>query len=58
MEQFVTETSISNGRLELNNIPFSNNVAVKIIIIPKVDLSSMSWAYVQFRGSEFHTRNA
>jgi len=34
--QFITETSISN-------IPFSNNVAVKIIIIPKVDLLSMSF---------------
>ncbi|CAN2042588.1 conserved hypothetical protein [Candidatus Magnetomoraceae bacterium gMMP-15] len=43
MGQFVTETLISNGRLELNNIPFSNNVAVKIIIIPKVDLSNMSF---------------
>lgn len=43
MNQFVTETSITNGHLELNNIPFANNVPVKVIIIPKVNLSSMSF---------------
>jgi hypothetical protein len=43
MSQFVAETSIINGHLELNNIPFANNVHVKVIVIPKVDLSQMSF---------------
>ena len=54
MGQFVTETLISNGRLELNNIPFSNNVAVKIIIIPKVDLSSMSFPEIWKSTKQFY----
>ncbi|MBF0121419.1 MAG: hypothetical protein HQK79_21525 [Desulfobacterales bacterium] len=43
MGQFITETLITNGHLELNNIPFGNNVAVKIIIIPKANLEKMSF---------------
>ena len=43
MSQFVTETSIADGHLELNNIPFANNVPVKVIIIPKINLSNMSF---------------
>ncbi len=46
MNQFVTETSVSHGRLELNNIPFANNMAVKVIVIPKADLSKMSFPRV------------
>jgi hypothetical protein len=29
MSRFVAETSIINGHLELNNLPFANNVHVK-----------------------------
>ena len=43
MSQFVTETLITKGHLELNNIPFTDNVSVKVIIIPKVNLSNMSF---------------
>ena len=46
MSQFVAETSIINGHLELNNIPFANNVHVKVIVIPKVDLSQMSFPQI------------
>lgn len=43
MSQFVAETSIMNGHLELNNIPFANNMHVKVIVIPKAELSHMSF---------------
>lgn len=43
MSQFVTETSITHGHLELNNIPFADNIAVKVIIVPTVDLAQMSF---------------
>ena len=43
MNQYSTDTYIKNGRLELNNLPFPDNVRVKIFIIPKVDLSRMSF---------------
>ncbi|MBF0451299.1 MAG: hypothetical protein HQK75_11395 [Candidatus Magnetomorum sp.] len=54
MGQFIADTSISNGRLELNNIPFSNNVAVKIIIIPKIDLSNMSFPEIWKTTKQIH----
>jgi len=43
VNQYSTDTYIKNGRLELNNLPFPDNVRVKIFIIPKVDLSRMSF---------------
>jgi hypothetical protein len=43
MSQFVTETHIKNGHLELNNIPFTEDIVVKVIVIPTVDLSKMSF---------------
>lgn len=46
MSQFVTETSITNGHLELNNIPFANNMHVKVIVIPKAELSQMSFPQI------------
>ncbi len=42
MTQFVAEASITNGRLELSNVPFENDVNVKVIVIPKANLSKMS----------------
>lgn len=44
MSQFIAETSIMNGHLELNNIPFANNMHVKVIVIPKAELSQMSFS--------------
>ena len=38
MSQFVAETSITNGHLELRNIPFANDIPVKVIIIPQSGL--------------------
>ncbi len=43
MSQFITETSITNGHLELSNIPFENDIPVKVIIISKTNLSKMSF---------------
>jgi hypothetical protein len=46
MSQFVTEASVTNGCLELRNIPFANNMHVKVIVIPKADLSLMSFPQI------------
>ncbi|MCI5140883.1 MAG: hypothetical protein D3909_03970 [Candidatus Electrothrix sp. ATG1] len=43
MSRFVTEASVINGRLELNNVPFSEKMQVKVVVIPKADLSAMSF---------------
>jgi hypothetical protein len=43
MSRFVTEASVINGRLELNNVPFAEKMQVKVVVIPKVDLSKMSF---------------
>lgn len=44
MTQFIAETSIKNGGITLHKIPFKENTKVKVVLIPKVDLSSMSFA--------------
>jgi hypothetical protein len=46
MSQFVAETSITNGHLELKNIPFVNDIPVKVIVIPKADLPEMSFPQI------------
>lgn len=43
MNQFVTETRVAGGRLELFNLPFSDATEVKVFVIPKADLSKMSF---------------
>lgn len=43
MSQFVTEARVERGRLELFNIPFSDDTEVKVFVVPKVDLSKMSF---------------
>ena len=43
MSQYVAETSIINGHLELHNIPFANNMQVKVVVIPNAELSRMSF---------------
>ncbi len=42
MTRFIAEASITNGRLELSNLPFENDAAVKVIVILKANLSKMS----------------
>ena len=46
MSQFVAETSVTNGHLELNNVPFDNNMHVTVIVIPKAELSQMSFPQI------------
>ena len=37
---------MKDAHLELNNIPFANNMHVKVIVIPKAELSQMSFPHV------------
>lgn len=43
MRQFVVDTHVKKGPLELNNVPFSDETEVRIIVIPKVTLTKMSF---------------
>ena len=47
MSQFVAEARIERGRLELFNIPFSDDTEVKVFVIPKLELSKMSFLEVR-----------
>ncbi len=41
MSQYITETKIREGGVELHNIPIPNDTDVKVIIIPKVDIDKL-----------------
>ena len=47
MAQFIVETSIKHDQLALNKIPFKDNTKVKVVLIPKVELSQMSFEKAQ-----------
>lgn len=47
MAQFIVETSIKHGQLALNKISFKDNTRVKVVLIPKVELSQMSFEKAQ-----------
>lgn len=47
MYQVTREAHIKNGHLELNNLPFSDDAWVEVIIIPKVNVEKMSYAKIQ-----------
>lgn len=47
MRQFVIETRVKKGHLELNNVPFSDETEVKIVVIPKVNLTKMSFPEIR-----------
>jgi len=47
MYQVTREAHIKNGYLELNELPFSDDAVVKVIIFPKVDLEKMSFEQAQ-----------
>ena len=47
MRQFVVETRVKKGHIELNNIPFSDETEVKIIVIPKVNLTKISFPEIR-----------
>ncbi len=44
MPQFITDTAIKNGGITLRKIPFRDNTKVKVVLIPKAELSKMSFA--------------
>ena len=43
MSQIVLDSRITNGLLNLKNIPLDDNTEVKVIVIPKINLSKMSF---------------
>jgi len=47
MRQFVVETRVKRGHVELNNIPFSDETEVKVIVIPKVNLTKVSFPEIR-----------
>jgi len=47
MYQVTREAYIKNGHLELNDLPFSDDAAVKVIIMLKADLEKMAFAQAQ-----------
>ncbi len=47
MSQYAVDTHIKNGHLELDNIPFPDDVEVSVLVIPKVKLSAMSFNKVR-----------
>jgi hypothetical protein len=42
MSQYVTETTLKHGHLELENLPFKDNTKVEVIVTPKTDFSKLS----------------
>jgi len=42
MKQIIIDTRITNGYLKLHDIPLENDTEVRVIVIPKVNLSKMS----------------
>ena len=45
--QYMVDTYIKEGHLELNNLPFEDGKAVKVVLVPKVNLSEMSFEKIQ-----------
>jgi hypothetical protein len=43
MSQFVIETRVKKGHLVLKDIPFSDDTELKVILIPKFDVSKASF---------------
>ena len=43
MSQIVLYSRITNGLLNLKNIPLDDNTEVKVIVIPKINLLKMSF---------------
>ena len=47
MAQYSTDTFVRNGRLEINNLPFPENAEVRVFVVPKINLSEMSFHKVR-----------
>lgn len=43
MGQIILNTRVTNGHLKLQNIPLEDDTEVQVIVIPKLDLSKMSF---------------
>ncbi|HEX3036778.1 MAG TPA: hypothetical protein VHT73_16945, partial [Thermodesulfobacteriota bacterium] len=43
MSKIIIDTRIVNGQLKLQGIPLEDNTEVKVVVIPKVNLSKMSF---------------
>jgi len=41
--QIILNTRVTNGHLKLQNIPLEDDTEVQVIVIPKLDLSKMSF---------------
>ena len=37
MDRFMTEAAVHNGHLEINNLPFADDMAVQVIMFPQKD---------------------
>jgi hypothetical protein len=44
MKQYISDSCVIAGHLTLDNLPFSDHSEVKVIVIPKVKLSEMSFS--------------
>ncbi|MCP4695352.1 MAG: hypothetical protein GY862_00685 [Gammaproteobacteria bacterium] len=47
MYQVTKEAHIKNGHLELNDLPFSDDAVVEVVIFSKVNLEKMSFEQAQ-----------
>ncbi|MBL7074981.1 hypothetical protein ISS37_07070 [candidate division KSB1 bacterium] len=47
MNQYVTDTRVKKGRVALKDVPFSDDSEVKVVVIPKANISKMSFQTVQ-----------
>ncbi|MFQ5583466.1 MAG: hypothetical protein ACE5GL_03415 [Calditrichia bacterium] len=47
MSQFIIETRVHKGHLEVKNIPFFDDTEVKVIVIPKAYLNKMLFLKAQ-----------
>ncbi len=45
--QYSVNAHVMNGRLELDNLPFPDNAEVKVFVVPKVNLSEMSFMKIR-----------
>ena len=47
MSQYVIDTKIYKGNISLKNIPLSDDTAVKVIVISKVELKTLYFDKIQ-----------
>jgi hypothetical protein len=47
MSQIEINTKVTNGNISIPHIPLNDNTEVKVIVIPKVDLSKMSFLKIR-----------